>query len=309
MGPIIAIKQQPSALYLTWVLNNICTNHCAYCPADLHQGQNHHYEWSHAESFSQYIIDRHPRIQLAISGGEPTLSPWFADLVKMYSLAGHPVGVTTNGARSIRYFEEIAPYLSYVVMSFHPSYEDPEFLAKALACARSTHTTVSVMMDSRYFDRALDMFNQLSQHPELGVNHVRIQDWRARTYTGSEYTPEQHLFMDSMPRVHRRRSPQVRNPSVMGARTFDASGLSKALDAQQLINQKATDFSGWSCSIGLESLFVRYDGGIRSGNCHSAPELGRIQDLASIKWPTEPIICPQNYCDCATDVYVSKQRI
>ena len=29
---------------LTWIINNICTQHCDYCPSYLNSGKNHHYQ-------------------------------------------------------------------------------------------------------------------------------------------------------------------------------------------------------------------------------------------------------------------------
>lgn len=309
MKQIIEIKQKIPALYLTWVINNICTNHCSYCPANLHNGTNHNYDWEHAKKFTEIVLAKYDKIHLAISGGEPTLSPWFKDLVKMYSDAGHPVGMTTNGARTARYFEDIAQYMSYIVISFHPSFEDPDFLEKALACARHTPTTVSVMMDSRYFDRSLEMFYAFAKHPSLSVEHVRIQNWRANTHEGSNYTPAQIDIMDNLPRINGTKITRPKVQGYTGAVAFYDDGTSEQLQAQKLINDNNTDFSGWECDIGLESLYVKYDGIIRRGNCISSPIIGKLQDLDNVQWPVGSFICPQNFCNCTTDVYVSKRKL
>lgn len=309
MKQIIEIKQRIPALYLTWVINNICTNHCSYCPANLHNGTNHNYDWEHAKQFTEIVLAKYDKIHLAISGGEPTLSPWFKDLVKMYSDAGHPVGMTTNGARTARYFEDIAQYMSYIVMSFHPSFEDPDFLEKALACARHTPTVISVMMDSRHFDHSLRMFYEFAKYPSLSVEHVRIQNWRAQTHEGSDYTPAQIEIMDNLVRVN---ATQITSPKVRGytgATAFYDDGSSESLHAQKIINENQTDFSGWECDIGLESLYVKYDGIIRKGNCISSPIIGKLQELDKVQWPVGSFICPQNFCNCTTDVYVSKRKL
>jgi len=309
MVPIIEIKQKIPAMYLTWIINNICTNACSYCHPNLHTGTNHNYDWSHAEKFIDEVLSRYPKIHVAISGGEPTLSPWFKDLVKKFSDAGHPVGITTNGARTVRYFEDVSQYLSYVVMSYHPSFEDTELEEKALACAKNTITSVSVMMDSRHFDKSLEMFHKLSKHDNLSVEHVRIQDWRANTHEGSEYTPEQIKIMNSLTRHTAKNLAKPKNPGLTGAEAFFLDGTHEPnLNAQELINSGNTNFESWTCNIGLESLYVKYDGLIRRGNCITSPFVGKIQDIENIIWPIGPIMCRQNYCNCTTDVYVSKQK-
>lgn len=307
MAEIIEIKQKVPAMYLTWIINNICTNACSYCPANLHEGTNHNYNWEDAEKFIKLVLEKYPKIHLAISGGEPTLSPWFKDLVKQFSDAGHPVGITTNGARTVRYFDDVAQYLSYVVMSYHPSFIDPELEEKALACANHTITTVSVMMDSRYFDQSLEMFYRLCKHDNISVEHVRIQSWRASTHEGSDYTLEQIAIMNSLKRHDAKKLVRPKNPGLTGAVAFYNDGTNSELIAQKIINENNTNFQGWNCDIGLESLYVKWDGLVRRGNCISSPVIGKIQDVDNILWPLDSFRCPQNFCNCTTDVYVSKR--
>ena len=307
MAKIIEIKQKVPAMYLTWIINNICTNSCSYCPANLHDGTNHNYNWDDAKKFINLVLEKYPKIHLAISGGEPTLSPWFKDLVKQFSDAGHPVGITTNGARTVRYFDDVAQYLSYVVMSYHPSFIDPELEEKALACANHTLTTVSVMMDSRYFDQSLEMFYRLCKHDNLSVEHVRIQSWRASTHAGSDYTLEQIEIMNSLTKHNAKNPVRPKNPGLTGAVAFYDDGTNSELLAQKIINENNTNFQGWDCDIGLESLYVKWDGIVRRGNCISSPVIGKIQDVDNILWPLASFRCPQNFCNCTTDVYVSKR--
>lgn len=310
MRKIIEIRQPEPAFYLTWVLNNICTNACDYCPKNLHSGTNHNYDWSHAKRFTEIILEKYPRINIAISGGEPTLSPWFKDLVTMYSSRGHSVGMTTNGARSVRYYSEIAPHMSYIVMSYHPSFEDPLLIEKALACAEHTSTTVSVMMDSRFFDKSLEMFNRIAENcPTLSIEPIRIHDWGVGHSLGRTYTTEQEEILNNLPRVNAtiRNRPKIPSPPNSFAVYID--GAIEPFNAQKLINDNNTNFRDWECNIGLDSLYVKYDGIIRLGNCIGSKTIGRLQDIDNIEWPTKSFICPQNFCNCTTDVYIPKKQI
>ena len=309
MAQIIEIKQKIPAMYLTWIINNICTNSCSYCHPNLHTGTNHNYDWDHAREFIDQVLARYPKIHLAVSGGEPTLSPWFKDLVKKFSDAGHPVGVTSNGARTVRYFEDLSQYLSYIVLSYHPSFEDPEFLEKAYACGKNTITTISVMFDSRYFDKCLEMYYRIAKENIVSVQPVKIQDWGTGNTIGRDYTPEQLHVLDHLPRVTSVKPTYPKVMGITGAEAFYLDGsYDPNLNAQELINSNNTNFEGWTCNIGLESLYVRYDGMIRRGNCITSPFIGKIQDVENIIWPIGPVICRQNFCNCSTDVFVSKQK-
>jgi organic radical activating enzyme len=307
---IIKIEQTTPAFFLTWVINNICTNQCSYCPTNLHAGTNHNYDWSETKRLAEYLIKTHPRMSLAISGGEPTLSPWLKDLVKMFSDAGHPVGMTTNGARTVRYFEDIAQYMSYIVMSYHPSFEDLKLIEKAEACARHTHTTVSIMMDSRYFDKSLAMYERIKKnHPSLSVEPIRVHDWGVGSTDGRDYTPEQEQILNRLTRINATQVVHPKNPGVSGATAYYDNGIQEKLHAQKLINDRQTNFQGWECDIGLNSLYIRYDGVIRLGNCIGSAIIGKLQDFDNIEWPTKTFTCPQTFCNCTTDVYISKRKV
>jgi len=309
MNKIIEIKQSVSALYLTWTINNICTNKCSYCPSNLHNGTNHHYNWEHAKKFIDIILKKYSKIHLAISGGEPTLSPWFRDVIKTFSDAGHPVGVTTNGVRSIPYYEDIAQYMSSIVLSYHPSFPDPEFEEKALACAKITHTAVSVMMDSRHFDHSLEMFYRLCKHDNLLVEHVKIQPWEGASHEGGDYTSEQIEIMNSLSRHNATKAVAPKNRGHIGGVAFYEDGTNSRFNAQKLINDDNTNFEGWECNVGLESLFIKYDGHIKRGNCITSPFIGKLQEADLISWPDSAWICRQSFCNCTTDVYVSKRKM
>ena len=142
---VIQIRQAQHSLQLTWVINNICTNHCSYCPSDLNSGSNHHYDWGHTKTFIERLIKRYPKIHVSISGGEPTLSPFLPELIELFYNSGHTVGITSNGARSARYIREISKYLSYIVFSWHPQYDDPKLLEKAVTAAENTHVAMTLL--------------------------------------------------------------------------------------------------------------------------------------------------------------------
>jgi organic radical activating enzyme len=311
MAELIEIKQVYPALYLTWVINNICTNQCEYCPSVLHDGKNHHYDWEDAKRFSQHLIAKYQNVHLAISGGEPTLSPFLPDLVDMFYSAGHPVGITSNASRTVRYYETLAPKCSYICLSYHPSFKDSSFLEKALACGEQTCTTVHVMMDSRYFDECVEFYHNLCQYDTLQVEVVKINEWIQGSKIGREYSPTQLKTMEDLPvKVPTRVVQRIINH--IGAKfIYDDGTVTRYANAQTLMNQDKNRFKGWRCNIGIESLFVHYHGAVQRGNCPVGNPLfiGNVNDFDAISWPTDPVICTQDHCICTTDIAVSKKKI
>jgi len=318
---LIAITQTPKTMQLTWVINNICTNACSYCPKGLHSGKNHHYEWDNAKTFVNEILKRHNRINISIAGGEPTLSPHLPELVKMFHDKGHTVTVTTNGARSPRYYEEISPYINGLIFSFHPSFEDPNFKDKVEAANKYSSTTVRVMMDTRYWDRCVEIYQFYVNEPGVSVEAVRLQDWGVGNILGREYTAEQDQWIADNPHHSVKQTlgtiwkslRRRKIAALMGCNYhWDDGTISDGQGTVDIINTGLNDFRGWECNIGLESLFVHYDGDIQRANCRQGTPnriIGNINEPELIQWPTEPEICVQKECHCSTDIIITKKKL
>lgn len=313
MKKVNYIRQRENVLQLTWVLNNICTNQCDYCPPTLHSGTNHHYNWTHANTFVDRLFTRYPKIHCSISGGEPTVSPFFIELVKKFYNAGHTVGITTNGARNTRYWEEISSYFSYICFSYHPQFHDEALIEKALAASKFTNVTIRIMMDTRYWDLSVAMYEKASKIPQFRTESVRILSEMADRHIGNEYSVDQLKWIHNNSSVLPTITPGQNNifgdirKSSTGASfyyndgTYDAHG-----DTNKLISEGQTDFRGWACNIGIESLFIHFDGWIKKGNCLQGGNLFHLDKHYEYELPNNGELCVQGICHCGTDVNITK---
>ena len=313
---LIKVKQQTNTMLLTWVINNICNNHCVYCPPSLNAGKNHHYDWDKAKEFLSRLFDTYPKIHCSVSGGEPTMSPFFKELVDIfYSSKNNTLGITTNGARSVRYWEELAPKFSYICFSYHPSYDDPEFLEKVMVASKQTLVTVRIMMDSRHWDKAYEMYQRCYEIPEIAVEAVRIlPEMALATNVGETYTPEQESILVSMPRREMRYDPITVNPgfkpsSMRSDFYFDDGSVEYTGSANQYITEGKNKFAGWYCAAGLESLFISQTGDVKIANCYQGGNKFHINDHKLHDLPSEGVICNQKLCHCVTDFLISKEKL
>jgi hypothetical protein len=301
------IQADNSVFQLTWTINNICTNHCRYCPEMLHNGKNHHYEWQHAERFARELMARCPHIQVSIAGGEPTVSPWLKDLVNLFQSQGHRVGITSNGVRNAAYWQDCRP--DYLCLSYHAAYEQYDWIGRAIQTQKTVgRVTARIMMDPDRWDQCMKVYNLL-QLSALGVEAVRILDWGGRSQKVT-YSPEQLEWLNSSrPKPGTPLPPSERAEYSATARYF-AGHTARATGpwANELISQNLHYFTGWQCDIGLNSLFVQYDGSYRRGNCSQGGYIGWIKDPI-LKWPATSVICEIPQCHCTTDITISKRLI
>jgi organic radical activating enzyme len=288
---------------LTWIINNICTQHCDYCPSYLNSGKNHHYQWADAERFIHRLCEQHEKIHVIISGGEPTVSPWFKDLVGLFKDRGHTVAVSSNAVRAGSYWQDCA--VDILTLSYHPQYHDDNFIQRVNDTQQQIpHIVVRVMMDPRYWDQCEIVYNQLQTETDVGLEVVRIVDWGAET-------PSYNLVQDQWLSQIRHRPPKVSVPVSFVSDLFNVQGQQIYADKywpNQLINDRTNRFTGWQCNIGKESLFVQFDGSVRRGNCEQGGYIGRIQDQF-FQLPSTPVTCRQIWCRCDTDMLINKSVI
>lgn len=316
---LIQVYPRKRIFHLTWVINNICTNHCAYCPPILHAGTNHGYQWKNAKTFIERLINERINIHCAVTGGEPTVSPFFKEMVEMFHSSGNGIGVTSNGSKSLQWWSNISKKLMYVCFSYHPSYHDEAFFDKAVECANHTPTTVRIMMDSRHWELATKMYDKFAAVPSLTTEPVLIQD-RAEWFRaeGCEYE-QYHLdwFKDH---------PRIEAPVQLWPRPqpFSLAPIEYVYnDGRVLVKYSSNDviidddnhFKGWSCNIGLESLFVSHDGFVKRANCtvgggeNQYGHLFHLDDHENHILPNSGVICDIDSCSCTTDIAISKSFI
>ncbi len=320
MTQIIKIIQNDEAPFnITWVLNNICTNKCSYCPSDLHSGKNHHYDWENAKRFIEILFKKFKNIHCSIAGGEPSVSPFLKDLVKMFYENGGTVGLTSNAAKSADFWLEISPYLNYACFSWHAEFPDGKFKDKVLSASKNTLVTVRVMMHPLFWKESLAVYNEFFNLDRIECEAVRVLNW-THDVNGihSKYTIEQEeWFIQNQEKgVHSRGNKHYKDNYYSNIKQvkfqsdfyFDDGSIVSTGAPVAFINSGLTNFNGYKCLIGQKEIFIDWRGYIRPGNCDVGGWFGNINYPEAINWPTTPFTCTKTICHCASDVLVDKWK-
>jgi hypothetical protein len=150
---------------------------------------------------------------------------------------------------------------------------------------------------------------KLSKIDKFTIEPVRIQNKRGMDTSAHVYTvPQQIWFEQNRPdNTNKMTHLSIKNVPGLGATYYFAdntqAGNSNTTD---LVNSGLTNFNGYTCEIGLKSLYIDYNGKVFAGNCCVGGPLGSINDPDDIAWPTTPIKCNVNLCHCDTDVIINK---
>ena len=310
MKKIVKIEQlDPTITHITWIINNICPNTCSYCPVSTRNGANHNYDWKYAREFVKILLTKYPKIHLSIAGGEPSMSPHLIELIKLFSDQGHYITLTTNGYKSVEYWQELSHYVSWIGFSYHPEFSTEQYFANLEAASAITNCTARVMMLSNQWDRCLAVYNKLNSSSRYSTSPVRIVEWGR--YNGTDYyTPEQLDWFAEVNTIDKDLKHHKLKPAVPNKCTYYFEDGTKNIGGNPIhyVNQGQTNFKGYSCDIGLRSLWIGAHGEIKRGNCMAGGYIGNVNKPFDIVWPDSPIICPHNLCHCSTDVVIDKQH-
>lgn len=327
--PIEKIENHKANI-VTWVINDICTYNCRYCPPALHNGKNHKYDWEYIEPFLDKLFETYAQdrsLIFSISGGEPTLSPFFPELVKKIYDNGGYTGITTNLARTERFIEENFKYLVYACCSFHPAMEFPKdtaelFLDKIKVVEKVTFPAVRIMMDPLFWNETLEFIERVKNETTAKIELVYIEEQYGNSkdkLAEIPYTKEQLEYINKFQVIDSRwkqsevvehtgvyRRPENDEVSIY----FEDDTEEKMTTPQSYINNGQTNFFNYTCQIGKESLFIHQSGLIRRGNCMVGGWIGNLDNWKDIDWKdlARPVKCSVSKCHCGADVQITKWK-
>lgn len=332
VGPTIEKIENNQANIVTWVLNDICTYNCRYCPPALHNGKNHKYDWDQIEPFLDKLFEQYGQdkpLIFSISGGEPTLSPFFPQLVKKIYENGGYTGITSNLARTDRFIEENFKYLIYACCSFHPAMEFPNktdelFIEKIKSVEKVTFPSVRIMMDPLYWDETIDFINRVENETTAKIELVYIEEQYGNSkdkLADIPYSKEQLEFINNFKvktgswqqtKVIQETNPLYKRPPSDKIKIFFEDETTEIMRTPQTyINNGQTNFFDYMCKVGKESMFIHQSGRIRRGNCMVGGQVGTIENWKDIDWNdlARPLKCSVSKCHCGADVQISKWKI
>jgi organic radical activating enzyme len=307
--------------YVTWVLNNVCPYSCIYCPEIVHNGKiKSYFDWEIHEEFLDYLFNhwRDSTIIFAVTGGEPTVHPFFEKILDKINNNGHITGLTTNLSRNFNFWERVGNKLEYASTSFHPHYintgkKEDEFIDKLNLLGKTGSCEVRVMMYPDLFNRCVEFIKKLERNfiGDDVIPVIILEDFGVNEkYCEVKYTKRQLNWInafDHNPVSVRKDGLRVIKEGMKHQGYFVSEDNKRYLvkNLQQVSNERITNFYGWECNIGIDSIYIDFDGSIKGGNCLEGGYIGDL--LSKVNWNIEPIICGSTYCHCVTDIKIKKK--
>ncbi len=291
-----------------WMLGNTCTYACSYCPEHLHDGSE---GWIDLKSIYEFLdqLDHHyqrrfaKKVWLHYTGGEPTVYPDFRRLIRACAIRGFKQSVTSNGVRSLSFWEQAVQDLDFVVLTFHVEFAKEDHFKAVIDLLRQhipVHVNITMLPDKFEFCSAFaseirEMFDSIT----INLKPLRVE-FRQELYP---YTQEQLEFLKTPLRP--RQPIEAHGPRSVMAKTHRDGSRHLQRANLFILNQENT-WHGWHCAAGLERLYIVPDGTIYSAVCRVGGPIGNVGE--AVTFPEQYAICPHNTCNCISDILLTKLR-
>lgn len=325
MKTITEIKQDwpRDRLLIQYAIHNVCNYKCWYCFPGSNTGDMRWPDLDLITSNFLYLIEYYKihlgktKFQLNLLGGEPTLWPKLSEFIKNIKDAlGEDISImiTTNGSRTISWWESNGHYYDHVLISCHPDYVDPAHVIKVAdrLYEKNVHTDVTVLMDPTKWNIALDIIKQLKSSrrrwPIIAsqVIHETIN-----------YTKEQKKVLTKY--LKRFPNPfwfrRVNKEHKYKTSIVYSDGTKQKISKTYLLINDLNHFQGWDCDIGIDAIAIHFNGKL-SGTCavnlYNLPFTYNLYDV-DFQSKFNPVLtsttCTMMNCDCQPEINISKRII
>lgn len=294
MNKITSVWPHQNSIKIEWNLGKRCNYDCSYCPSNIHDSTSPHTDIEVLKSTINQITNLNKPIRLSFTGGEPCVHPKFDELVKYAKFKGVTwISVTTNGTRPYEFYANL-PVDQYV-FSIHLEYDWRRVFNTVESVADQTKIKViaQIMAHHDYMDAAMQLRSrcQLANIPNT-IRRIRWTEGNHNLFDDMRYHPDDLNWI------------KEQEATVQGNCVIDETQI---IHANDIIKLHLNQYKGWTCSAGIESLMINWDGEVYRATCRVGGSLGNIYKN-SIGLPKDHIICTRDWCTCAADIPLTKVK-
>jgi len=305
---------------INFQMGNTCNYACWYCFPGSHEGT---YRWPDLDLATknlEHIINCYKEIgktefQIDLIGGEPTLWPELIKFTQHFRNLGCTFHLSTNGSRTLSWWEKNGGEFDTVYISCHHERIDVEHVSKLADMLWSKHNNVicDVLMDTKDWATCVTIVDRLLESETsfpVNVKPIKLGNTtQDTTYEQSQYLLNQRKRNPKQDEIFK---PKKSKPPVL--LTYEDGSTQEVSKNYVLINN-LNNFKGWSCNLGVDTVFINFDGSIGSvcGNNILGFKSGEYNlydpKLAEKFKPIiKPVTCEKEKCMCQVGFLLPKHR-
>jgi organic radical activating enzyme len=306
MAEIIKVEGEkffgPDEFTINWPLHRKCNFKCSYCYA--RDRDDFVPEFGQTLKAVKLIHGLpHARINIVLTGGEPTIYPQFRELA--VALTSDPrvrLIVQTNLSLPLDLAEPLPTAGVEFLGSLHfDHFTAPDFIAKAQVLNEMGFpVALLVIAHPRHMDTVRQVYEALPEMVEL----IRVVQWRGKEKgkPDKRYKWADLVWLNSVKII---KEPFLGYINL----TFD-DGRQERTTTHQMLAKGQNRFKGMICAAGLNLASISQRGKIDRAVCFRSGKKaqgGNAFEGGSLHFEG-PVICPRPTCNCGNDLGVPKWK-
>lgn len=318
----IETMESNNRLRIEFMVGNYCNYSCWYCGPHANGGDTRWpSDYNHLMVNFKHLLDFYVQngrndFEINILGGEPSLWPNVARFARdIKSKYNAKLTMTTNGARTLRWWEENATVFDKILFSYHHKESDIDHFIKVLDLVYDKKIPLNslVLMDPTCWDEcvaALETMKSKSKRPWF----VCAMEVHPPQYSNKQ----REIFKNSVkrwPPLLRMLKDEYEN-ILKGKTTVNYNDGSKKKIARNFLSvNNLNHFAGWMCNIGIENINIQPDGKI-SGTCgnfvygenifYNLYDTDFVEKFNPLLVPS---LCTASGCWCQPEMLMTKWKI
>lgn len=316
------VSNNPSnVMRLELFLSDYCNYQCWYCSKDFNGRTT---RWPKLDVLlpnflhllDYYVAYGKNKFVIHIGGGEPSQWPNLVEFVS--GVKKHHnciISLTTNGSRTVRWWNENVKHFDHVGLSVHHEQVDAAHLATVgdIIYKNKVAVWASVLMDSAAWDKCIGIIDTLKKSrykwaitsDQIHAENINYTD-EQKKYLNKRTQRANSIFYDLF--VNNKKRPRYEKPTVHIDNHY------KKVPTTWLLLNGYNNFKGWSCNVGVDTAFIDKTGNIR-GSCGNKlfnedfyynifDEDFKIKFKPNIK----PVVCEMTSCVCQPETNCTKSQ-
>jgi len=283
---------------------------------------------------------------MSITGGEPFVHPDILEILRTIHQAtafGDQLSAITNGSMPLKLYKQSLEYLTHLTVSLHlekPEAETQTTLHKIIELHHKYPEhwiSVQVMCAPGKLQFVENVVMPILESNGIKFTLRRIRPWLNETHEEWQTTPKKEILKQVYTLEQQTQHKKLEKDTldrrlyqVYAEETFytadELDWLATHIPAtawqnigvwdqdlnytetnsDTMVSNNANQFHGWRCFVGVDSLFLDFDGLVYRGPCQNGGPIGQLG--SKIAFLNQSVVCERQVCISNLDQTIRKSR-
>lgn len=314
-------NENANELIIAWYPTHYCNYNCSYCisHSPIIKKDIKFVDISILKNTADKIFKMNKeKYTFIFSGGEPTIYPYFMELIKYISFNNKSdIFLSSNSHKNTNYFSELFKINNFnLIFSIHLEYTKMEHIKDVIKCANNfnKYIMLSLMVNPELKEKCKLFFDELLEYRKkyyFGLDLGMIHDNKK---LDSRYTEDDiKWFYNSNNQFEEIEKSYIYNGNIpnffldYNTRYIFENNEKKYISHREAIVKDLKNFKDFYCCMGINSISIYDDGSYKGAECQLSPIVGNIyKDEIDFFKLINLVKCSLEGCDCRVNNYTPK---